>query len=160
MCLQFSTHGGAESQIDARCTGGFDFITRMYISLAYPAVLAVIMVILVLTFAIMDIAFFSITHITTVAVYTFGAQFISALTTPFPCYQAEAGKFKMLHNPSKECYSEETVMLLSSIGLFLYAGVAIYVLGIAFWRRKEIIRQPADHERSLVQSTYTAFAFL
>ena len=96
----------------------------------------------------------------TVTVYTVGPAAVSDLMVAFPCFKAEGDKHNMLHDPSEECYSKETLMLSSSVGLCLYIGVTVYVLGVAFWQRKDIIKHPDQHENQLVQSTYTAFGFL
>ena len=112
----------------------------------------------------------------TVGVYTFGASVISDLFVALPCFDG-AGEsmmvfhlaqksfsnsccFGKVHDPSTKCYGDTSLVVLSIVGIVAYSATTAYVLGFAFWGRKNIIQVPSDHEESVVKSTYKAFGFL
>ena len=65
-----------------------------------------------------------------------------------------------VHDPSTQCYGDTNLMLLSAVGICAYSAATAYVLGFAFWSRKDIIQSPSHHSASVVQSTYKSFGFL
>ena len=65
-----------------------------------------------------------------------------------------------MHDPSTKCYGDTNLVLLSVAGICIYSATTAYVLGFAFWGRKNIIQVPSDHEESVVKSTYKEFGFL
>ena len=65
-----------------------------------------------------------------------------------------------VHDPSTQCYGDTNLVLLSVVGIVAYSAATAYVLGFAFWSRKDIIQFPSHHSDSVAQSTYKAFGFL
>ena len=97
--------------------------------------------------------------LTTIYVYTFGATIISDLFMVFPCFKG-AGENMMLHDPSTSCYGYSMLMVLVPIAICAYTAAAVYVLGFAFWGRKAIIQQPANHDKRELEATFKEFGFL
>ena len=84
---------------------------------------------------------------------------ISSLFLALPCFDV-ADETNMIHAPSTKCYGDTKLVLLSIGGICGYSAATVYVLGFAFWSRKDIIQFPENHEASVVESTYKAFGFL
>jgi hypothetical protein len=97
--------------------------------------------------------------LTTVFIYTFGAEIISDLFMVFPCFEAADGSW-MIHDPSTTCYGHSTLMILAPIAICTYTAAAVYVLGFTFWSRKDVIQHPASHDKSELEHTFKAFGFL
>ena len=142
----------------------------MYFALAWPGAVALGMALLAWILSHTTSTFkglrTTIWMFATVGLYTFGASLISNLFMPYPCYSAEGDESKsiainrMLHDPGADCYSDVHLMVLTAVGLFIYGGAIVYVLGLSFWHRRDIILHPDEYEVDLVESTYAAYGFL
>ena len=141
-----------------------DFQAEMCIFVSHPMVTMVFLLLVAGALSKFTVRFehFASTMwlLTTVFVYTFGAAIISNLFMVFPCFEASDGLRMMIHDPSTACYGYSTLMLLAPIAICVYTAAAVYVLGFAFWSRKDVIQHPANHDKSQVEHTFKAFGFL
>jgi hypothetical protein len=142
----------------------FDFQSKIYVFVNHPMVAMAFLFLMAATLSKLTVMFehFRSTMwlFTTVFTYTFGASIISDLFMVFPCFEGAGGLKMMLHDPSTSCYGYSTLMVLASLAICAYTAVAMYVLGFAFWGRKAIIQQPANHDKRELEATFKEFGFL
>ena len=153
-----------EGGLGVRCAFGATFKEQVYFSLVFPMVVATIMFVLAVALCKISTSFESLRStlwlFATVGVYSFGAPVISNLFVTFPCFDGLSTDRRMVHDPSTECYGDDTLVVLSVIGICVYGTTTAYVLGVALWNRRHIIKCPSEYERGVVESTYKAFGFL
>ena len=135
----------------------------MYVFLIHPMVAMAVLLLMAATLSKFTVRFerfrSTLWLFTTVFIYTFGANIISDLFMVFPCFEGAINQM-MIHDPGTSCYKYSTLMVLASLAICAYTATTMYVLGFAFWSRKTIIQQPANHDRLELEDAFNSFGFL